>query len=620
MRTILLSLASFLLSFTLAAQFVEDFDGPTLQSQHPWETNSQHFIINTAQQLQFTSSGKESGEESLATPISYSPDMTWNFDVKLDFHATVSNNLLIYVYGTDPQSDYTLFYIQVGNNKRQISFYEWGKTKEPRIVGRENLLDEPATFIRIVLTLEKNKTWTLYTCKEGESSFTKEGSYSKTLTHLREGGKLNLTFRSVKSRVSTYYIDRIRVYNTSTGLPETFGENTDIPSEPGLLPELTGLEALSDTEIRFVFSATVDITGAIFSVSGIGDAVRKIYGASEAIVNTRFAYPLVTGSIYTIRWSGLKNEEGQAMPPDSVFVRYEEEDGDKDDGDGEDPSPEQPGANEQVDPGQIVFNEILPNPFSDGSEYIELYNRTVQTLSLAGLYITTRKKDGSFGTHYSLSTLTDPLPSGGYALLTKEASRIKEFYSVADQEALHELKIPVLANTSSTIVLARNSDNVIIDELSYSSDWHTTLIAGGKGVALERIDPDGKTQDPGNWASATADAGYGTPGYRNSNRKEPSPGTPTGSETLIDRLSDDLYHIHYKVDLPGYFCQAALFDLSGRLLLLLPLQQLPEKEGTIDWRSGFLHRQWSTKGLCLLRIRLFHPEGREQIICRKIWN
>lgn len=63
------------------------------------------------------------------------------------------------------------------------------------------------------------------------------------------------------------------------------------------------------------------------------------------------------------------------------------------------PEPEIPEAL-QPQPGDIIFNELLPEPFVDGSEYIELYNRSKQELSLKDVCISTRKSDGSLNTRY----------------------------------------------------------------------------------------------------------------------------------------------------------------------------------------------------------------------------
>ena len=56
----------------------------------------------------------------------------------------------------------------------------------------------------------------------------------------------------------------------------------------------------------------------------------------------------------------------------------------------------------------------------------------------------------------------------------------------------------------------------MVDEVKYKDDWHFKLIDDAEGVSLERIDPDGTSQDETNWHSAASTAGYGTPTYKNS--------------------------------------------------------------------------------------------------------
>lgn len=70
----------------------------------------------------------------------------------------------------------------------------------------------------------------------------------------------------------------------------------------------------------------------------------------------------------------------------------------------------------------------------------------------------------------------------------------------------------------------------MIDEIRYSSKWHAPSVKNEKGIALERINPDRDTQDEMNWTSASATAGYGTPGYRNSQYGKQDEGEVTGIE------------------------------------------------------------------------------------------
>lgn len=270
--------------------------------------------------------------------------------------------------------------------------------------------------------------------------------------------------------------------------------------------------------------------------------------------------------------------------------------------------PEEPVLSD-VMPQDIVFNELLPEPFTEGSEYIELYNRSGKAVSLKGLSVATRKTDGSLNTHYPLSSISTTLAQNGYALLTKAKEGVSSLYLISAPQAIHELKLPVLANTSSTLVLFRNRDEVVIDEVSYSSRWHAASVKEKKGVALERIDPEARTQDSGNWTSASETAGYGTPGYRNSQMKKPEQGGTTGIEPPLFIDATGFYSIIYHLDAPGYNCRAYIFDLSGRRVAEITNHQLLGVEGELTW-DGFASdgRRLET-GIYILCIEFYHAGG-----------
>ena len=96
----------------------------------------------------------------------------------------------------------------------------------------------------------------------------------------------------------------------------------------------------------------------------------------------------------------------------------------------------------------------------------------------------------------------------------------------------------------------------MIDEIRYTSKWHAPSVKNEKGIALERINPDSDTQDEMNWTSASATAGYGTPGYRNSQYGKQDEGEVTGIESPVYSEATKEYTISYHLDESGYTCRA----------------------------------------------------------------
>lgn len=260
-------------------------------------------------------------------------------------------------------------------------------------------------------------------------------------------------------------------------------------------------------------------------------------------------------------------------------------------------------------PGEIIFNELLPEPYPGGSEYIELYNRSSRDLSLAGLSVATRKSDGTLSTRYLLSSISSSLEPQGYALLTKSVEGVDDFYLVSSPEALHELKIPVLANTSAALVLFRTEDEAVIDEVFYSSKWHAPSVKNEKGIALERIDPEGDTQDEANWTSASATAGYGTPGYRNSQYGRPDGDGIMGIESPVYVEATGEYTISYHLDKSGYTCGAWVFDTSGKCVCEVVNHDLLGTEGKLAWKGLASNGSRVRAGVYIFYAELVHPQG-----------
>ena len=267
----------------------------------------------------------------------------------------------------------------------------------------------------------------------------------------------------------------------------------------------------------------------------------------------------------------------------------------------------------KVEPKEFIFNELLPNPFAGGSEYFELYNRSDRSLPLSGLSVAVRKTDGTLSTRYPLSSINTLIEPDGYAVLTKSVEGVPDFYMVTSPAALFEIsKLPILANTSSTLVLFRTEDGTIIDEVSYSSKWHASSIKDQKGVALERIDPEAETQSPSNWTSASATAGYGTPGYRNSQSDisfPNEPDKPTGIEAPEWVPGSKHYKITYYLDQPGYSCRAFVFNTIGQRVAEIANHELLGLSGELTWDGASLTGSHLRTGVYIFYAELYHTSG-----------
>ena len=272
------------------------------------------------------------------------------------------------------------------------------------------------------------------------------------------------------------------------------------------------------------------------------------------------------------------------------------------------PEPEIPEA-QQPQPSDIIINELLPEPFVDGSEYIELYNRSEQELSLKDVCISTRKSDGSLNTRYPLEAYPQTLQAGDYLLLTKSIEGVENFYSLPASQNWLECKLPVLSNTGSTVVLYREEGEIIIDEVSYSPKWHAPTVKNKKGVALERKDPDKDSQNADNWTSAASSAGFGTPGLENSQYLNGE--TETDSEEIDDPIYQPTgtFQIPYRLNQSGYMARGWIFDLSGRKVALIADNTSLGTQGYLEWNGKGRDGSPVNTGIYIIYLELWHPGG-----------
>lgn len=239
----------------------------------------------------------------------------------------------------------------------------------------------------------------------------------------------------------------------------------------------------------------------------------------------------------------------------------------------------------------VVINEILFNPKSNGFDYVEFYNASNKIVDASKLFAANRNNSNVISAIKQIAAAPFYIFPGDYLVITEDLASLGINYLVRDADLVIELpSLPSYPDDEGDIVLL-NGQGGIVDEVRYSDKWHFKLINNPEGVALERIDPAGPSQDPGNWHSAASTAGYGTPTYRNSQFKQTQP-----IDATIDVAPkifspdndghDDMASIQYKVTDPGYVANITIYDAQGR-----PVRYLV-KNGTLG-----IHGQWNWDGL-----------------------
>ena len=266
----------------------------------------------------------------------------------------------------------------------------------------------------------------------------------------------------------------------------------------------------------------------------------------------------------------------------------------------------------EAEPNDIIINELLFNAPSGGNEYVELYNCSDKVLDLRYLSITSRKpSDGSFNRLYPLTSLPLFLYPQEYLVVTKSRELVCEYFNCQPETFWTELPaMPSIANASGCVVILNNQNDEIIDELPYNEKMHSPGIKDKKGVALERIHFESPTDEASNWQSATAQSGYGTPGYANSQQASGN-GNALENTVYVEYPAIDIneYRIKYQLNKSGYQCKIYIYDSSGRKIDSLLNGELIGTEGEIPWSGKGNRDQRLTAGIYVVYVELFDTNG-----------
>jgi len=152
------------------------------------------------------------------------------------------------------------------------------------------------------------------------------------------------------------------------------------------------------------------------------------------------------------------------------------------------------------------------------------------------------------------------------------------------------------------------------DQLLYSQKMHSPFVKDNEGVSLERISLSGLTDDPGNWKSANASAGYATPGLINSNSRPESSINDNAVNVDPEVFSPsvpgkDFSKINYKFDQSGLVANAKILDAQGRLIKTLANNETLSYEGFFRWDGDRDDGSRARVGYYVVWVEVFDSSG-----------
>jgi hypothetical protein len=243
----------------------------------------------------------------------------------------------------------------------------------------------------------------------------------------------------------------------------------------------------------------------------------------------------------------------------------------------------------KAESGNILFNELLFNPWPGDPDYIELYNHSGKIFDAATLQVVSvNDKTGDTASLYAVSRVHRCILPGCYYAFTTGKKLLLERYDHADPEVVFETTgLPSMPDDMGHLILF-NLQLEKIDEVYYSDDMHYPMLAGTEGISLEKIRPDINSTLASGWHSAAGSSGWGTPGARNSVYVE----VPENAENISlssTRVSpdgdgfEDFLTIHFSLAGNANVVSVTAFDESGNFMKKIAENLLAGPESSIIW-------------------------------------
>ncbi len=378
--------------------------------------------------------------------------------------------------------------------------------------------------------------------------------------------------------------------------------SVDAMNTDATAPKLLRAYATDNLTIVLVFDEPLNnIAASVTSGYNISDGIGAPANATALSpifdrVTLQLATPLAVNKIYTVTVSNISDCLGNSIGSSNTA---------------------RVGLSEVADSLDIVINEILFDPPSNGSDYVEIYNRSNKIINLQQTYIANRNTRDTISSITQLSAEPYLLFPQDFMVITEDIEWVKNTFLTKNPGAFAPVtSMPSFSDDEGDVIIL-NAQGEITDELKYKDDWHFKLLDNKEDVALERIDYNAPTQQESNWHSAATSVQYGTPTYQNSQFKinDAVQGEIKLSSEIVSPDNDgqdDFATIDYNFSEAGYVAIITIFDASGRPVRYLQRNALCGTTGSFRWDGLGEKNQQLATGVYVVLTEVFNLGGKKK--------
>jgi hypothetical protein len=269
------------------------------------------------------------------------------------------------------------------------------------------------------------------------------------------------------------------------------------------------------------------------------------------------------------------------------------------------------GLPDSIEPEDLILNEVMFNPLTNGSDYIEIYNRSQKILDLDDLYLA-NWDDDSIANYENVTSSQRLILPGEYVLLTEDTTDIQNDFSIYGVGTFIDTDLPTYNDDSGSVYLLGPTFE-IIDYFHYDEDMHYSLITDENGKSLERITFDGGMNNADNWHTAAENVEWGTPGYENSQLMYPDvSGTITITPEIFSPDNDgynDILTINMQFENADNVVNIEIYDSHGRRIKEIKDNYFVGNSAFITWDGSTDENTKASIGTYIILISVLEADG-----------
>lgn len=368
------------------------------------------------------------------------------------------------------------------------------------------------------------------------------------------------------------------------GMPNSVSQDPVADSEGPVLERITPRSMIL---IDLIFDETINASG--YDVSLSPDHFITGFQVDDNILQITLQTPLLASTLYTLTVHTIADCLGNVRANQFLTL----------------------GLPEPAGPNEIKINEILFDPGTGGSRFIELINTSFSKfIDVSELVVADIQGDTVAAFPVSGAFLLHP---GDVVALSPDIQDLRTRYPVHDPAQLVQTEIPAFDRSEGNATIYTRS-GIVLDVFDYSEELHNTLLDDTRGVSLERISTTLPTQSAETWYSAAGAAGFATPGMPNSQHLpniagdgviqiEPETFSPDGDGF------DDFLTLRFISPPPGAVANVRVYDAHGREIFRLAEGVSVGAGSVLRWEGVNSNGERARVGPHVIWVELFNGDG-----------